>query len=97
MKIDHTAVEYVPFRKDFYVEVPEIANMTKEEVDAYRWEVPITDLMLLLIGFEVRKDYYAGFVSESNIQIVVLQSVTQLQLLQVLSVFVISSATAFLV
>lgn len=36
MKIDHTAVEYVPFRKDFYVEVPEIANMTKEEVDAYR-------------------------------------------------------------
>lgn len=39
VKIDHTAVEYVPFRKDFYVEVPEIANMTKEEVDAYRAEL----------------------------------------------------------
>lgn len=36
-KVDHTVIEYVPFRKDFYVEVPEIANMTKEEVDAYRW------------------------------------------------------------
>ena len=35
--MDHTVIEYVPFRKDFYVEVPEIANMTKEDVDAYRW------------------------------------------------------------
>lgn len=35
-KVDHTVIEYVPFRKDFYVEVPEIANMTKEEVEAYR-------------------------------------------------------------
>lgn len=38
-KVDHTVIEYVPFRKDFYVEVPEIANMTKEEVDAYRAEL----------------------------------------------------------
>lgn len=35
-KVDHNSIEYVPFRKDFYVEVPEIANMTKEEVEAYR-------------------------------------------------------------
>lgn len=35
-KVDHNTIEYVPFRKDFYVEVPEIANMTKEEVEAYR-------------------------------------------------------------
>ncbi|KAG0710066.1 putative ATP-dependent RNA helicase DDX46 [Chionoecetes opilio] len=38
-KVDHTVIEYIPFRKDFYVEVPEIANMTKEEVDAYRSEL----------------------------------------------------------
>ncbi|KAK4316047.1 hypothetical protein Pmani_012753 [Petrolisthes manimaculis] len=38
-KVDHNSIEYVPFRKDFYVEVPEIANMTKEEVDAYRSEL----------------------------------------------------------
>ncbi|XP_063862560.1 probable ATP-dependent RNA helicase DDX46 isoform X5 [Scylla paramamosain] len=38
-KVDHTVIEYVPFRKDFYVEVPEIANMTKEEVDNYRAEL----------------------------------------------------------
>lgn len=36
VKIDHSSIQYVPFRKDFYVEVPEIANMTKEEIDAYR-------------------------------------------------------------
>jgi len=35
-KVDHSTVDYVPFRKDFYVEVPEMQNMTKEEVDAYR-------------------------------------------------------------
>lgn len=28
--IDHTTVEYQPFRKNFYVEVPEIAKMTSE-------------------------------------------------------------------
>lgn len=38
-KVDHTKVEYTPFRKDFYVEVPELAKMTKEEVAAYRTEL----------------------------------------------------------
>lgn len=35
-KIDHTSVEYASFRKDFYVEVPEIAKLTQEEIDKYR-------------------------------------------------------------
>lgn len=28
--VDHTKVYYAPFRKDFYVEVPEIKNMTEK-------------------------------------------------------------------
>ncbi|VDO66377.1 unnamed protein product, partial [Haemonchus placei] len=36
---DHSKVYYRPFRKDFYVETPEIAKMTKEEVKAYREEL----------------------------------------------------------
>lgn len=35
-KIDHNKINYVPFRKNFYVEVPEIAKMTPEEVEEYR-------------------------------------------------------------
>lgn len=35
-KIDHSAVNYTPFRKNFYVEVPELARMTQQEVDKYR-------------------------------------------------------------
>jgi hypothetical protein len=31
-------MDYVPFSKDFYIEVPEIANMTDEEVAQYRKE-----------------------------------------------------------
>ncbi|XP_018012407.2 probable ATP-dependent RNA helicase DDX46 [Hyalella azteca] len=38
-KVDHGTVEYVPFRKDFYIEVPEIASMSKEEVETYREEL----------------------------------------------------------
>jgi ATP-dependent RNA helicase DDX46/PRP5 len=29
-------MEYTAFRKNFYVEVPEIARMTPEEVEAYK-------------------------------------------------------------
>ncbi|KHJ94807.1 DEAD/DEAH box helicase [Oesophagostomum dentatum] len=36
---DHSKVYYRPFRKDFYVETPEIAKMTKAEVRAYREEM----------------------------------------------------------
>ena len=35
-KIDHNKINYLSFRKDFYVEVPEIARMTQDEVDEYR-------------------------------------------------------------
>ncbi|XP_063244308.1 probable ATP-dependent RNA helicase DDX46 [Bacillus rossius redtenbacheri] len=38
-KVDHTHVEYTPFRKSFYVEVPEITRMTPEEVEIYKEEL----------------------------------------------------------
>lgn len=38
-KIDHESINYLPFRKDFYVEIPEIAKMTQAEVDKYRVEL----------------------------------------------------------
>jgi ATP-dependent RNA helicase DDX46/PRP5 len=38
-KVDHSTVEYSSFKKSFYVEVPEIARMTNEEIDAYRSEL----------------------------------------------------------
>ena len=34
--LDHNKIEYKSFRKEFYIEVPEIANMSPEEVAAYR-------------------------------------------------------------
>ncbi|KAB0793295.1 hypothetical protein PPYR_12915 [Photinus pyralis] len=39
IKIDHNHISYLPFRKSFYVEVPEIARMTQEDVDAYKEEL----------------------------------------------------------
>ncbi|XP_075221256.1 pre-mRNA processing factor 5 isoform X2 [Lycorma delicatula] len=38
-KVDHAGVDYMPFRKAFYLEVPEIARMTPEEVELYREEL----------------------------------------------------------
>ncbi|KAL7024973.1 hypothetical protein ACKWTF_013285 [Chironomus riparius] len=38
-KIDHTKMDYNEFKKNFYVEVPELAKMTQQEVDAYRTEL----------------------------------------------------------
>lgn len=38
-KIDHSGVNYLPFRKNFYVEVPELAKMTSTDVDAYKVEL----------------------------------------------------------
>ena len=38
-KVNHKKIDYAPFRKDFYVEVPELARMTKDEVTAYRVEL----------------------------------------------------------
>ena len=37
--VDHRKVDYMPFRKEFYIEVPELAKMTKNEVEAYRNEL----------------------------------------------------------
>ncbi|KAK4873752.1 hypothetical protein RN001_013112 [Aquatica leii] len=39
IKIDHNHILYLPFRKNFYVEVPEIARMTQDEVDSYKEEL----------------------------------------------------------
>ena len=36
---DHSKIYYRPFRKNFYVEVPDLAKLTLEEVDAYRQEL----------------------------------------------------------
>ena len=36
---DHDAVEYAPFRKNFYIESYEIARMTSEEVKELRGEL----------------------------------------------------------
>lgn len=38
-KIDHSGMNYMPFNKDFYREVPELAEMTSSEVDAYKIEL----------------------------------------------------------
>lgn len=32
-------ISYIPFRKNFYIEVPEITRMTTEEVEAYKTEM----------------------------------------------------------
>ncbi|XP_039530574.1 probable ATP-dependent RNA helicase DDX46 isoform X1 [Pimephales promelas] len=37
--VDHQKIEYEPFRKNFYVEVPELARMSPEEVNEYRLEL----------------------------------------------------------
>jgi len=34
--VDHGKIEYEPFRKNFYVEVPELAKMTQEGKDKYK-------------------------------------------------------------
>ncbi|KAG8439140.1 hypothetical protein GDO86_005380 [Hymenochirus boettgeri] len=37
--VDHGKIEYESYRKNFYVEVPELAKMTPEEVSTYRLEM----------------------------------------------------------
>ena len=32
-RVDHSTINYMPFRKDFYIEVPEIAKMPSEQVE----------------------------------------------------------------
>lgn len=35
MAVDHSTITYKPFKKDFYVEVPELARMTVEGECSY--------------------------------------------------------------
>ncbi|XP_062261953.1 probable ATP-dependent RNA helicase DDX46 [Platichthys flesus] len=37
--VDHGKIEYEPYRKNFYVEVPELAKMTQEDVNTYRLDL----------------------------------------------------------
>ncbi|KAK5619052.1 putative ATP-dependent RNA helicase ddx46 [Crenichthys baileyi] len=37
--VDHAKIQYEPYRKNFYVEVPELAKMTTEDVNAHRLEL----------------------------------------------------------
>lgn len=37
--VDHGKIHYEPYRKNFYVEVPELARMTPEDVHSYRLEL----------------------------------------------------------
>uniref|UniRef100_A0A3B4YF97 Probable ATP-dependent RNA helicase DDX46 n=1 Tax=Seriola lalandi dorsalis TaxID=1841481 RepID=A0A3B4YF97_SERLL len=37
--VDHGKIQYESYRKNFYVEVPELAKMTTEEVNAYRLDL----------------------------------------------------------
>lgn len=39
--VDHSKIDYPPFRKNFYIEVKEIARMTAEEVSAYRKQLEL--------------------------------------------------------
>ncbi|GJN12379.1 hypothetical protein PR202_ga30652 [Eleusine coracana subsp. coracana] len=39
--VDHSKIDYQPFRKNFYIEVKDITRMTTEEVIAYRKELEL--------------------------------------------------------
>ncbi|RCV29934.1 hypothetical protein SEVIR_6G050400v4 [Setaria viridis] len=39
--VDHSKIDYQPFRKNFYIEVKDITKMTTEEVVAYRKELEL--------------------------------------------------------
>ncbi|CAB4278822.1 unnamed protein product [Prunus armeniaca] len=39
--VDHSKIDYDPFRKNFYIEVKEISRMTPEQVGAYRKELEL--------------------------------------------------------
>ncbi|XAR56870.1 RNA helicase [Bertholletia excelsa] len=39
--VDHSKIEYLPFRKNFYIEVKEISRMNSEDVAAYRKQLEL--------------------------------------------------------
>lgn len=52
---DHSKVYYRPFRKNFYVEVPELAKMTHEEVELYREELEGMCYLFIYLFFDLLK------------------------------------------
>lgn len=52
-------MNYIEFRKSFYVEVPEIAKMTNEEVEAYREVLHFLIVLFMICQqcYEKRKEY----------------------------------------
>jgi ATP-dependent RNA helicase DDX46/PRP5 len=59
---DHTKVYYRPFRKNFYVEVPDIAKMTQAEVDAMREELEGIKVAFLLFIYRRSNKYLVLFI-----------------------------------
>ncbi len=37
--VDHSTINYEPFRRDFYIEGPELARLSKQEVEEMRKEM----------------------------------------------------------
>jgi ATP-dependent RNA helicase DDX46/PRP5 len=52
---DHANIDYAPFRRNFYIEVPELARMTDEQVAARR-----KDLDGLKVRADVLCEHMAG-------------------------------------
>ena len=48
--VDHEKIYYAPFRKSFYVEVPEIAAMTTEGICNRSFEHLLCPLLLIFTG-----------------------------------------------
>lgn len=37
--VDHSKIDYLPFRRNFYIEVQELQKMSEEDVAKYRLEL----------------------------------------------------------
>jgi hypothetical protein len=48
--VDHSAMNYEPFRKDFYTPVPEIASMYNSEVMLLREELEVSYRAYIICG-----------------------------------------------
>ena len=56
LAVDHSKIYYTPFRKNYYVEVPDLARITQEEVHAYRQELD----GIRVVGRDVQSQYELG-------------------------------------
>ena len=52
MAVDHSTINYPPFRRNFYIEVPEIKRMDEAEVTALRKELDGIKVRLAGVEFE---------------------------------------------